>query len=91
LNVEIVPAPQVPVLPEQRVILDLSVEEFAMLEHLRFKYLAGDSSLRTNLDDGFAIARAGLAQGWHKKVAEARGYKHAADNNSQFVQGIFAE
>lgn len=46
--------------PPQRVILDLSVEEFAMLECLRRAHLSGISLLRESLADGFAKARAGL-------------------------------
>jgi len=86
MNVEITGvAPVTP--PEQRVVLDLSVEEFAMLEHLRYNHLAGDTSLRGGIDEGFGEATALLARGWRERVDAARARRGV--NNSQVVERVF--
>jgi hypothetical protein len=59
--------------PEQRIVLELSVEEFAMLNSLRYTGLSGSNELRKSLEVGFTNATNRLHPHWGRLVRQALG------------------
>lgn len=60
--------PQPP--PPERVILDLSVAEFAVLYLLMYRHLGGSNPLRRRIDDGMCLARRKLNDENKAKVSK---------------------
>lgn len=54
--------------PPQRVVLDLSVEEFALVFRLYFKNLDGSGQMRTQFEEGMHAALDDLAESNQQKV-----------------------
>ena len=71
-----------PVVPEQVVELELSIQEFAVLERLRWKHLDGFGPIRTSIEEAFEEAIDDLHPHWADKVRAAR------DLNCQDVDAI---
>lgn len=84
-----------PQTPPETVVLELSVEEFAMLESLRYSYLAGHTALRADIDSGFDIAYHALSPGNRFLIQLAReaGSRHGEARivNSKAVSDALAK
>lgn len=86
MNGFVTTVPPTPVEPEQTVTLELSIEEFAMLENLRHTSLRGHSDLRVRIDTVFAAVTRDLEMENRVRIADARGI---VPGESSLVQRIF--
>jgi hypothetical protein len=54
-----------------QITLELNIEEFAMLESLRFRGLSGNGDLRDAIDEGFAKVMDEIEDNWKRRVQRA--------------------
>ena len=77
--------------PEQRVILDMSVEEFAVIYGLAYRHNGGDPfGLRGDVENGLAAALGSLHPEWAGKVRKAAPSRGGA-SIAEDVERIFGE
>lgn len=81
--------PVQPVVPEQRVLLDLSVEEFALIYALHYRYNGGNTAVRHSVSDGLTAALGALSEPHRAKVREAAPHSSRGVYPSESVTKVF--